>query len=68
MKSTISTDDGHRDFPPPFLRNSEPMEAEELPLQVSLLTMELAAQREALMKVADALATIAAMLRPPSYG
>ena len=33
---------------PTFLRNWEPMEPEDIPLQVSLLTMELATVRQAL--------------------
>ncbi len=33
-------------FLPPFLLNSEPMEPEDIPLQVALLTMELARLRQ----------------------
>jgi hypothetical protein len=33
-------------FLPPYLLETEPLEAEHLPLQVSLLTMELASQRQ----------------------
>ena len=33
---------------PPYLRNTEPMEPEAIPLQVALLTMELAALRHRL--------------------
>ena len=33
---------------PTFLRNWDPMEVEDLPLQVALLTMELATVRQAL--------------------
>jgi hypothetical protein len=36
---------------PPYLHNTDPMEVDELPLQVSLLTMELAAQRERLAEL-----------------
>ena len=57
---------------PPFLRES-PTEIEDLPLQVSLLTMEVATQRQALAKLAtlaSALAaiftTLAQAVEPPS--
>ena len=36
---------------PTFLRNWEPMEAEDLPLQVALLTMELATVRQAVKQL-----------------
>lgn len=34
---------------PPFLRITEPLEPEDIPLQVALLTMEIAALRQVLM-------------------
>jgi hypothetical protein len=36
---------------PPYLRNTDPMEPEDLPLQVALLTMELASVRERLHRL-----------------
>jgi hypothetical protein len=57
---------------PPFLRES-PTEIEDLPLQVSLLTMELATQRLAMSKMATLFAALAAIfttlaqaVEPPS--
>ena len=57
---------------PPFLRES-PTEIEDLPLQVSLLTMELATQRQAMAKLATLAAALAAIfttlaqaVEPPS--
>ena len=40
---------------PPFLLNSDPMEPEDLPLQVALLTMEVASLRGSLAMLADLL-------------
>lgn len=40
---------------PPFLRISQTMEPEDLPLQVLLLTMELARQRETIDRLLTAL-------------
>jgi hypothetical protein len=45
---------------PPFLRES-PTEIEDLPLQVSLLTMELATQRQALRRLATLCAALASL-------
>lgn len=39
---------------PPFLLNWEPLELDQLPLQVALLTMELAAVRQRLDALAPA--------------
>jgi hypothetical protein len=49
---------------PPYLRQTEPLELEDLPLQVSLLTMEIATLRQRLTELAK-LATLAAMLLNP---
>jgi hypothetical protein len=48
MKSETSKADN---FLPPYLLRTDPMEVDDLPLQVSLLTMELAAQRERLAEL-----------------
>ena len=40
---------------PPFLLNTEPMEPDELPLQVALLTMEIASLRTKLAALIDKL-------------
>jgi hypothetical protein len=53
---------------PPYLRTTEPMEVEALPLQVSLLTMELATQRQMLQRMSLILETAAAMMKGPGLG
>lgn len=50
---------------PPYLARTEPMEVEDLPLQVSLLTMELAAMRQMMQRMAVVLETAARMMNPP---
>ena len=52
---------------PPYLRRTEPMEAEDIPLQLALLTMEVATQRQALALLATTLETLAAAIRPPEF-
>jgi hypothetical protein len=49
---------------PPYLTRTEVMELDDLPLQVSLLTMEVAAQRQALERLAAILGMAARMARP----
>lgn len=49
---------------PPYLSNTEPLEPEEIPLQLSLLTMEVAAQRAALDRLAQLMNYAATMIRP----
>ena len=44
---------------PPYLQNTEPMELEDVPLQVALLTMELATLRVLVLELAMALNQIA---------
>jgi hypothetical protein len=48
---------------PPFLRLTEPLEPEQIPLQVALLTMELAQMRTAMQRLAEALDAITAAAR-----
>jgi hypothetical protein len=50
---------------PPFLLRTDPMEVDDLPLQVSLLTMEVASLRRSLEAVADLMEQAAANVRPP---
>ena len=50
---------------PPYLRRTEPMEPDDLPLQVALLTMEVATQRKSLALLATTLETLAGAIRPP---
>jgi hypothetical protein len=51
---------------PLYLKATEPLELEDIPLQVALLTMELAAQRQALLALSAALraTALAAQLSP----
>lgn len=51
---------------PPYLRETEPMEIEQIPLQVSLLTMEIAAQRQALERLAALFEAAATCMKPAS--
>ncbi len=48
MPATTAGPDSEDTALPPFLRATEPMEVEDLPLQVALLTMELANLRRML--------------------
>jgi hypothetical protein len=50
---------------PPFLREAQIFEIEALPLQVSLLTMEIAAIRRTLTLMASSYAAIAQAASPP---
>ena len=52
---------------PPYLRRTEPMEPEDLPLQLALLTMEVAAMYKVLGRLADLLETMATAVRPPVF-
>ena len=49
---------------PPYLRRTEPMEPEDLPLQLALLTMEVANQRKALDRLAFLFRTIGEAIEP----
>lgn len=53
---------------PAYLQNTEPLEPDQLPLQVALLTMELAELRRAHMRLAMALAQAAEATELPSLG
>jgi hypothetical protein len=50
---------------PPYLLNDVPMEVEQLPLQVALLTGELAMQRRALNALAGLLSQAAGAMELP---
>jgi len=52
---------------PPFLREWTPLEIDQLPLQVALLTMELAAIRQRLDRLATVLIALADSLKPPVF-
>ena len=51
---------------PPYLARTDVMELDDLPLQVSLLTMEVAAQRLALQRISDLLNYAASLIQPAS--
>lgn len=51
---------------PPYLRATEPMEPEDIPLQLALLTMEVANQRKALDRLAFLFRTIGEAIDSPA--
>jgi hypothetical protein len=51
---------------PLHLQQTEPLEPEQLPLQVALLTMELAALRERMEIIAAAMRALAELFSPPA--
>lgn len=51
---------------PPYLETDQPLELDQLPLQVMLLTGELAMQRRTLMALAELLGQAASLLQLPS--
>jgi len=53
---------------PPYLMQSEPLEMEDLPLQVHLLTLEVKAMREAMDILADLLLAMETAVRPAATG
>ena len=53
---------------PPFLKETQAMELEAIPLQVALLTMEVAAQRQALQRLASVLDLASRMTALPATG
>lgn len=56
-----------RDLPPPYLNNTEPLELEDLPLQVSLLTMELASHRRKMAEMARLFREMAELVNPDLF-
>jgi hypothetical protein len=60
-------DDSYRNLPG-FLQLTEPLEPEQLALQVALLTMELAEVRTRLALLADSMAQMGTVLRLPDGG
>ena len=67
MKSTALNDERKRPLPP-YLARTDVMEPDDLPLQVSLLTMEVATLRQLLQRMATILETAAVMMRGPGLG
>lgn len=68
MKSTVSEIGSTPQFLdpslPPYLKTTEPLEPEDIPLQLALLTMEVANQRMTLQRIADLLSYAASTIRP----
>ena len=54
-------------FLPPYLNNTEPLEAEDIPLQLALLTMEMASQREKLSSLSAMFAEMARLIMPDAF-
>lgn len=52
---------------PTYLNNTEPLELEDIPLQVALLTMELAAMRTAQAQTAALLRRLAHLIDPKEF-
>ena len=52
---------------PPYLRSTEALELEDLPLQVSLLTMELAEHRKALQRLSTLLQSAGGVSALPAF-
>ena len=71
MKSTTSIPDFPPNSPaplPPYLNRVEPMELEDIPLQLALLTMEVRAQRMALQRLSAVLDMASRMTALPEAG
>jgi hypothetical protein len=67
MKSPTSTIDSLLNSSPSlpaYLCNTEPMEPEAIPLQLALITMEVAEQRKSLAALADMLRLMASLIEP----
>jgi hypothetical protein len=55
------------DLLPPYLNNTDPLEPEDIPLQLALLTMEAASTRQKLAAMAELLAQMAALMSPDFF-
>lgn len=52
---------------PPYLHNTQPMEPEDLPLQVALLTMEVGELRERMVQLSHHLEILSTLLKPDDF-
>lgn len=52
---------------PPYLHNTEPLEAEDIPLQLCLVTMEVASLRAKLEALSRGLAELSQMVKPDLF-
>lgn len=52
---------------PPYLHNTEPLETEDIPLQLALITMEVASLREKLARLSQALTEAGQMINPDLF-
>ena len=59
--------DSAKDLLPPYLNNTEPLEPEDIPLQVALLTMEMAALRQKLSTMSEIFAQMAQLVNPDLF-
>jgi len=53
---------------PPYLLNTDPLQPEDMPLQLALLTMEVRSQREALQRLSSVLNMAGRMTALPTMG
>lgn len=55
------------DLLPPYLHNTEPLEMEDIPLQLALVTMEVAEMRNKLAAMSRAFSELARLVEPASF-
>lgn len=55
------------DILPPYLHNTEPLEPEDIPLQLALITMEVAELRERMAAMSRAFSELANLMAPPTW-
>lgn len=55
------------DLLPPYLHNTEPLEPEDVPLQLALITMEVAELRDRMAAMARAFTELARLMAPPTW-
>lgn len=55
------------DLLPPYLNNTEPLEPDDQALQLALITMEVASQREKLMALSRMFEEMARLVKPDSF-
>lgn len=55
------------DLLPPYLHNTEPLEPEDIPLQLALITMEVAELRDRMAAMSRAFSELARLMAPASW-
>ena len=56
-----------QDSLPPYLNNTDPLEPEDIPLQLALITMEMASYRQKLTAMAAMFAELAKLVNPDLF-